>query len=625
MAGGLLLPLMLLQAAGAGDAAQPAPQSVESPALPAPDADVLTGRRKPGYQPPLPDASTQDNPGALHAPPPEAFPTDQIALPDRWRILANFCPKGADHSVYGVFPRLREVCHSRADPYHQNTLKGDKPIPASLKPGFLHGDDWFFEGNLTSDSIFEPRTFPLPVSGSGSAQPGSLDAFGRDASFVAAQTFLVGAALIKGNTTFKPPEVEYRLSLGFNLNYAHVPEQGVLNINPGLPPHRTDWFVGVQEAFIDKHLRNSSSRYDFDSLRIGIQPFQADFRGFLFNDDQLGVRLFGNRDDNRIQYNLAAFWRLEKDTNSGLNNVAARPRNDWVFVANLYRQDFLLPGLTSQITVVYNRNREAHSIHYDTNGFPVRPAVLGNGLGRDYDVTYLGYSMDGHAHRINVSGSAYLALGQDRNSIFNGRPAAIRAWFAAAEASYDRDWMRFRLSGLYASGDGNPKDNTETGFDAIAENPIFAGADTSYWIRQSIPFVGGGQGISLNGRNGILNDLRSSKDEGQSNFTNPGTALVGVGGDFDVTPTLRLSANANHLWFARVATLEVLRNQANIHHDIGWDLSTAAIWRPRANQNIVLRLSGAMLLPGQGFTDLFADQSGDRNYYSVLANITLNY
>ena len=58
---------------------------------------------------------------------------------------------------------------------------------------------------------------------------------------------------------------------------------------------RNDHFVGIQEAFVDNHLRNVSERYDFDSIRIGIQPFSTDFRGFLFQDNQLGVRLFGTR------------------------------------------------------------------------------------------------------------------------------------------------------------------------------------------------------------------------------------------------------------------------------------------------------------------------------------------
>jgi len=185
--------------------------------------------------------------------------------------------------------------------------------------------------------------------------------------------------------------------------------------------------------------------------------------------------------------------------------------------------------------------------------------------------------------------------------------------------------MRFRVSALYASGDRNPNDNRETGFDAIFENPIFAGADTSYWIRQSIPFAGGGRAVAISGRNGILNDLRSSKEEGQSNFNNPGTVLFGVGADFDLTPGIRVSANANHLAFASTATLKALRNEGSIPRNIGWDLSAAAIWRPRANQNIVMRLSAAMLLPGSGFRDLFANRAQDKRYVSILANVILSY
>jgi hypothetical protein len=216
-------------------------------------------------------------------------------------------------------------------------------------------------------------------------------------------------------------------------------------------------------------------------------------------------------------------------------------------------------------------------------------------------------------------------FGTDRSSIFTDRHANIRAGFAAAEVSYDKDWIRVRLSGLYATGDDNPYDNRESGFDAIFENPIFAGADTSYWIRQTIPFAGGGRVISISGRNGILNSLRSSKEQGQSNFNNPGTMLLGAGADFDLTPGLRLSTNANHLWFENTATLQVLRNEGSIPRDIGWDLSAAAIWRPKATQNIVLRLSGAALVSGDGFRDLFADQPQTDVHYSILANAILSF
>ncbi|MBX9727507.1 MAG: hypothetical protein K2X31_01240, partial [Sphingopyxis sp.] len=333
----------------------------------------------------------------------------------------------------------------------------------------------------------------------------------------------------------------------------------------------------------------------------------------------------GNRDNNRFQYNVAAFWRLEKDTNSGLNDVTQTPRDDFVFIANLYRQDLPWVGLTSQVTLVFNMNREGGDIHVDDNGFPVRPALLGELRGRDYDVVYVGYNADGRIGRINVTASLYGAFGEDRNNFLTGREARIEGYFAAAELSYDTDWMRFRLSGLYASGDGDPYDDVESGFDAIFENPIFAGADTSYWIRQTIPFAGGGRAISINGRNGILNSLRSSKEEGQSNFTNPGTILLGLGGDFDLTPEVRVSANINHLWFDDTSILEVLRNQGDINRDIGWDASVSGIWRPNANQNIVFRLSAAALIPGEGFEELFTNQPRYAAYYSVLANATFTF
>lgn len=117
----------------------------------------------------------------------------------------------------------------------------------------------------------------------------------------------------------------------------------------------------------------------------------------------------------------------------------------------------MIPSLTSQFTVVYNRNRESDDIHVDDNGFPVRPALLGQPTRpRDYDVVDPGYNADGHVGRLNLTASAYAALGEDRNSFFTGEKADIRAFFGAAELSYDKDWMRFRLSGLYASGAQGP-------------------------------------------------------------------------------------------------------------------------------------------------------------------------
>ena len=558
-------------------------------------------RRRPGQRPELPPAEApQVNPKGLNAPPPEAFPADQVPIPDRWRLI----------EAVGV--------HSRwFDPYNQNTIKGDRPLKGT--------QDWFFTLTGVSDTVIEPRSFPLPVGSQTTTRPGSNDNFGRANSFIGSQSAIVGLELSKGSTAYKPPEIEFRLTLDFNANYAQVPEKRILSISPSNPPRRTDYFLGVQEAFVDYHIRNVSDRYDFDSIRIGIQPFSSDFRGFLFQDSQLGIRLFGDRDNNRWQYNLAWFRRLEKDTNSGLNDVTQRIRDDDVFVANLYRQDLPIPGFTSQVTVVYNRNREGGQIHFDDNGFPVRPALIGDQRSRDYDAVYLGYNADGHFGRLNLTGSFYSVTGRDRNSIFTNKPADIQAWFAAVEPSYDFDWIRVRGSALWASGDKHPFDNKETGFDAIYENPQFGGADTSYWIRQSIPFVGGGRAVSLNSRNGILADLRSSKDEGQSNFNNPGTLFLGAGADFDVLPRLRITTNVNHIWFDNTAVLQNLRNEGTIPRDLGWDYSVSVIYRPKMTQNLILRGSVAVFDPSSGFHDLFTNSSGDNRYYSVLLNAILNF
>ncbi|WOK36552.1 hypothetical protein [Sphingomonas sp. C3-2] len=596
---------------------QPVVADVQAP-LPADDASAIDaeealveGRKRPGFQRGLPEKIIQDNPGAVRPPPPEAFPTESFPVPDRWRLIET----------------LGVVKERWFDPYHQNTLKGDRPISLEKKPKWLpiKGNDWFFVANAVSDTVVEPRSFPIPVGVQTTDRPGSNDVFGRSNSLVTAQTFIVGGALIKGSTAYRPPDVEYRLTLAYQINHVDVAERRVLFVEPSKPTNRTDDFLGVQEAFVDYHLGNSSDRYDFYSIRAGIQPFNMDFRGFLFQDNQLGIRLFGNRDNNRVQFNLGAIWRLEKDTNSGLNDVTQRIRDDWVFFANVFRQDLPFPGFTSQFSVTYNRNREGDQIKVDDNGFPVRPGLIGDLRARDYDIVYLGYSGDGRIGRINLTHSLYAALGEDRNSIFTSKPAKVRSYFAAAEASYDVDWARFRLSGLFASGDGDPYDNRETGFDAIFENPIFAGADTSYWIRQTIPFAGGGRAIGVQGRNGILNSLRSSKEQGQSNFNNPGTMLVGAGADFDLTPQFRLSGNVNRLWFHKTAVLQALRNEGSIPNDIGWDLSAAAIWRPKATQNIVFRLSGAVLDPAKGFRDLFTNARRDDRYYSVLFNAILAY
>jgi hypothetical protein len=557
-------------------------------------------RRRPGR----PTRERQELPAvdASRVPPPQpTLPRETIPVPDRWRIVESI----------GVNARWW-------DPYNQNVLKGDRPV----------FDDWFVNLSLVSDTVYEPRRFPNPTGIQATTQAGAIDQFGKNRQTVFNENLIVTLSFIKGNTAYQPPDYEIRIGPVFNYNKVSVEEVGLLFADPAKGKTRHDQFVGWQELFLDYHIRNVSDRFDFDSIRLGIQPFQLDFRGFLFQDLQLGARLFGNRDNNFWQYNVGWARRMEKDTNSGLNDIGAKLRDDDIFFVNLFRQDWPVLGFTSQAVVAHNDNRENdRRPFFNENEFQERPAPLGDQRPRKYRVTYAGLNGDGHFGRLNLTGSFYYAFGKDDHNQYagDGSGADIRAYFAAAEASWDFSWIRVRAQAAYASGDNDPTDGKASGFSAIFENPQFAGADTSYFIRQQIPFIGGG-GVALTPRNGMLTDLRTSKEHGQSNFINPGLILWGVGTDFDITPEFRISTNFNRLSFDTTDSLEFLRNQNAIDDEIGYDLSIALIYRPTFIQNIVGRLSAAMLVPGDGFKDIYRAQRGSEDFfYSVLANLILTY
>ena len=235
-------------------------------------------------------------------------PRTSLSVPDRWRIMESL---GQQDRWW--------------DPYNNNTIKGDKPLQA-----LSHwGPDWFLNLGVISDSLVELRRFPTPTGAQLGRGAGANDVIvANQSQTVLAQTVILSASLVKGNTTFKPPDYEFKFVGAFNVNHARLKDLRILRIDPRRGETRTDRHFGIQEAFVDKHLRNVSDQYDFDSLRVGIQPLISDFRGFVFNDTPFAVRLFGTRDNNRWQYNLAWFRRIEKDTNSGLNDIAAGLRDD---------------------------------------------------------------------------------------------------------------------------------------------------------------------------------------------------------------------------------------------------------------------------------------------------------
>jgi hypothetical protein len=551
------------------------------------------GPAPPSLPPEPPGAAYEKlpSPPAGQAPEPEILPRDTdvfVSEPDRWRIPM---PEWTRYAQRGEDPYARS---SRWDPFNRNKWKGDYPLFGQT----------FFSFTGISNSFLDGRYLPTPSNVS-AAQPGSIGFFGRGQQFALQQNFRFTFDLFHGDTSFRPVDWRIRITPEFNVNYTNVRELGVLNVDVRKGTTRTDGHVGLQEAFFEYKIHDLSRNYDFVSVRAGIQSFTSDFRGFLFVDEEPGVRIFGDLHSNRWQYNVAYFHMLEKDTNSGLNTFARRHQQ--VLIANIYFQDFIKPGYTTQFSIHYNKDDP--TVHFDENGFLVRPAPIGfvvsNGQVRTHRVeaAYLGWTGDGHFGRLNITHAFYQALGQDDFNLLAGRRVTINAQMAAAEVSVDKDWARLKASIFYASGDANPTDGRARGFDAIVDSPNFAGGIFSLWNREGIRLTG--TGVLLTPPDSLLPSLRSNKDEGQANFVNPGILLVHAGADFNVTPKMRGFANVSYLRFERTEPLQLLLFQSRIRHSIGFDYNVGVEYRPPLSENIKLTAGLAALTPGQGFRDIY--------------------
>ena len=190
---------------------------------------------------------------------------------------------------------------------------------------------------------------------------------------------------------------------------------------------------------------------------------------------------------------------------------------------------------------------------------------------------------------------------------------------AAAEVSLDRDWVRYKLSAFFASGDGNPRDGRATGFDSIVDDPSFAGGIFSFWNREGIRLTG--TGVALTSPNSLLPSLRPDKQESQANFVNPGIFILNAGADFDLTTKLKTLLNASYLRFERTAPIELLLFESPIHNTIGLHYSLGFQYRPPLSENISITGGIAALSPAQGFRDLYSGKT----QFSLFANVRFQF
>jgi hypothetical protein len=565
------------------------------------------------------------------------YPPFTKAVTDRWKV---------DPGVWDRYPddRTAETPYERPTylwhPYFQSKLKGDVPVI---------GQDIFASLTLQNTTDVEHRELPTP-SGVSTARPFSSEFYGRgEQTFINSNTGIT-FEMFRGETAFRPVDWMLRIQPVFNVNYISVHETGLVAADPrglgqssnpppdffnelnagGLNPDDIDFFldpllfpagsdfyqtratertetrVALQQFFFESHLLDLSENYDFAAARIGTQIFNADFRGHVFFDANWGYRLFGNLGKNRLQYNLAFFDLFEKESFSELNTWDDRNQN--VFIANLYWQDFLFKGYTTQFNFLANWDNGSQSnLIFDSAGNIVRPSPVGTIAPHDVEAYYLGWNGEGHIGRMNISHSLYHAFGEDDLNGIAGRAVDISAWMGAMELSVDTDWMRHKLVLFCASGDEDATDGKAEGWDSIIDNPNFIGGPFSYWQRQG-PNLGG-TAVLLTQRLSLLPNLRSNKFLGQSNFVNPGIFIAGLGEEWEVTPKARFFANLNYLMFMETDSISTALVTNDIDREIGWDLSFGVEYRPFLTENLKLNAGIGLLFTGAAFEDIYSKSS----------------
>jgi hypothetical protein len=523
-----------------------------------------------------------------------------VPMPDRWNISMP------DWDRYGERGDHPYVSGRWWDPYNRNRLKGDYP---------LIGQQTFFVFTGISDSLLEGRSVPLPAVPA-SARPLSEPFFGRGDVYLPVSVIRTSFDLFRGDTAFRPVDWRIRVQPAFGFNYLHTQENGIVNADIRRGTTRFSNHIGLQEAFFEAKLLDLSANYDVVSVRTGIQELSTDFRGFVAVVEQPGVRFFGTLKSSQIEYNAAFFDFLEKEANSGFNEL--HRRHQQMTVANVYVQDFLRRGYTAQFS--YHYNNDEGKPHYDPNGFLVRPAPIGLVKPHHVRSSYFGWTGNGHIGRLNLTHAFYQVVGTDEFNAIEAREVDVDAQMAAVELSVDKDWLRIKGSLFWASGDDDVNDGKARGFDSIVDIPVFAGGPFSVWNRQGLRLTQTSTGLVS--PFSLLPDLRTNKDEGQQNFVNPGILMVHGGVDVELTPKLRAFSTVSALRFQSTAPLEALLFQAPIGKNIGVDFGGGGQYRPPLSENVVITAGASALKLGDGLRDIY---DGRDWFVQLFANLRLQF
>jgi hypothetical protein len=537
---------------------KPATPAAQQPATPAPSSET------PAASPAAaPAAAAPAAPAADAKPPDEIVPVKKVR--GRWGTFDL-----AGHPEYTFNP---------FDPYHQNTLKADYPMAG----------DWFIQVNALNTDIYKSRS-NLDFR---NVFPGQT--FNSHNNFFNENVFY-GLELRHHADVFVPSNFKLHLDGVFD----HKQDANAVNSGDFNNSH-------VFDAFVDIHLFDAGQdNFDLTFLRAGIQAFQSDFHGLIFNDEGLGGRIFGEFLKNRLRYDVVYLKLFQKDAVSGFIDFS-KPSRHQVGIARFTWEDFLVKGWNSEWSVHFN---------YDPRDIKATGHIAG------LNTVYFGNTMNGHLGRWIFNPAVYGVAGK-ADHVVAGAPVRhdVAAWMGLVDLEYPLDYVKFRLGYSYVSGDGHPNDTKDTGFDSISDAVQLFGGPISYFVGEDIKFGAG----DLVRANSFYPSLRAGN--APANYINPGLQLMNAGMDVTFSPRVQMALNANYTRFNNTGSFPTATAvNANILHKDGGIEGNAFIrikpFLHQINQNVVLDLGVSALHPLQGLQDMFQT---DKTVYSTFVALRLVY
>jgi hypothetical protein len=479
---------------------------------------------------------------------------------NRWRLMEPL----------GIGEKPRSPLY---DPYAPNVLKGDYP---------LWGDKVFFAATGVLDNFVDFKR--------------NLDFFsgGRFRNVPYHEHNLLGQItaaaffeIFHGDTVFAPKDWAVRVAPIMRFRC------GDLNATD----HGCGEFFTMQEAFGELKLFEIGDTFDATSARVGLQGFNSDFFGLIYNDVQPGARVFSEIARNQYKVNVAFFDRLNKEKLAGLNEFKTREHR--VGVLSLQWDDFVLPGFNILPNFVIS-NDEA-------------PGVAAGGTLTSY---YFGLATNGRIDRFNVNSAFYWVTGRTAHNTPNGRSQDINAGMAFAQVAYPINFLQPRFAVAYATGDRDVTDNSANGFDAVFDNTAFAGGQFSYLFGEKIQL---GATTVLRG-NSVFPSLRGANATAQ--HVNPGVFAINPGIDMALTPKTIFEANYAYVRFNHTEPLRAAAGGRNVSNEVGHEFNAGVTWRPLLNEQVIVFAGGAVFLPGQGIKDTFGN---DDPVYKTVLRLVLTF